>query len=563
MLPLELLKFSQHLETNYAPSKEEIQIISELLDGPSLKLDVLMLEIRKLQDELGQKWEEHTTLDSQIAEYRALITSPIRCIPEDILREIFVRCLPQDHPAPMHDTYGPILLLRICSKWREIALSTPQLWTSIHISIPRSTSYHSQDETEVDDYNVKVAKTVKKCASAVDSWLARSGACPLDISLFSYGMIDSTYCEEIFTVVRKYSMHWKKLDFVCPADCFQTFASLSPSDVPLLKILTIKADHNWGENQSFLWTNCGIFEASKLREVSLSEVNEDPTSLPFKWSQLTSLTLLKVGRLHNPPNNRRLFDILRQCVNLVACRIELPSTLPIAMLTPEDHLSDDPIPLLLLQNLALNDGGSDITIFLGRLLVPALENFEFFGGSRMADTLSTQLGPFLSRVSPTLRTFITDSKIFVGNDFLDCLQACTHLTTLSIQHLSSYTRPNQATSLVKMNDDFLSCFTSPNENGEYLCPLLETFDCRASPAFTDPGLHRFISRKQSGSIPDISKLKRVAIPFNRKEMVPLTEELEKYVKQGFCFDVTYRSSHYFHTPLSFLDGLPRTALEFP
>ncbi|KAF9534041.1 hypothetical protein CPB83DRAFT_845002 [Crepidotus variabilis] len=557
LLPPELLKFSQYLDTNYAPSNEEIHIISKLLDGPSSRLEALTLEIEKLQNELNQKLEEHAALDSQIAEYRALIKSPIRQVPEDILREIFVRCLPQDHSAPMHSTYTPILLLRICSKWREIAISTPQLWASIHIPIPHATPYYySQDEAEMDDYHTKATETTKKRATAVDSWLARSGACPLDISLFSYGMIDSTYCEEIFTVVRKYSMHWKKLDFVCPADCFKTFASLSPSDVPLLESLTIKGDNEGSGTQSFLWSNCGVFEASKLCEVSISQLDEDATSLPFKWAQLTSLTLLKFGRTRNPPTNRHLFDILRQCVNLVTCRIELPYTPPIVVFIPEDNFSDDPISLPLLQNLALNDGGSDITVYLGRLLVPALESFEFFGGSGWSDTLSTKLGPFLSRVSSTLRTFTTDSKIFVGNAFLDCLRACTHLTSLSMKHLSSYAIPNQATSLVKMNDDFLSCFTSPDENGEYLCPLLETFECRASPAFTDPGLYRFISRKQSGFVPDISKLKRVVIPFNRKQVVLLTEELKTYIEDGFCFDVTYTNSHYFQTQFSTLDGLP-------
>ncbi|KAJ6561804.1 hypothetical protein B0H19DRAFT_903367, partial [Mycena capillaripes] len=58
---------------------------------------------------------------------------PIRRIPDDILRKIFVSCLPQTQNAAISPREAPILLCGVTSGWRHVALSTPQLWSSLHL----------------------------------------------------------------------------------------------------------------------------------------------------------------------------------------------------------------------------------------------------------------------------------------------------------------------------------------------------------------------------------------------------------------------------------------------
>ncbi|KAF9534039.1 hypothetical protein CPB83DRAFT_902708 [Crepidotus variabilis] len=159
-------------------------------------------------------------------------------------------------------------------------------------------------------------------------------------------------------------------------------------------------------------------------------------------------------------------------------------------------------------------------------------------------------------MSPTLRKFATDPNTFVGNDFFDCLQACTHLTSLTSQRSSSYAIPPLDDSPANMSDNLLSRLMSPNEEGEYLCPLLDTLECCEPPDFADKALYEFISRKQSGSIPGISKLERVNNYFNRVATVPRTEELETFIKQGLSFEVTYTAPPLPRNQFSALDGLP-------
>ncbi|KAJ7176004.1 hypothetical protein C8R46DRAFT_77019 [Mycena filopes] len=63
--------------------------------------------------------------------YRQLnaICDPISRLPTEISSEIFRYCLPI---SPCAAT-APMLLLQICSSWADIALSTPALWSTIHV----------------------------------------------------------------------------------------------------------------------------------------------------------------------------------------------------------------------------------------------------------------------------------------------------------------------------------------------------------------------------------------------------------------------------------------------
>ncbi|KAJ7176016.1 hypothetical protein C8R46DRAFT_1080419 [Mycena filopes] len=63
--------------------------------------------------------------------YRQLnaICDPISRLPTEISSEIFRYCLPISPRAAT----APMLLLQICSSWADIALSTPALWSTIHV----------------------------------------------------------------------------------------------------------------------------------------------------------------------------------------------------------------------------------------------------------------------------------------------------------------------------------------------------------------------------------------------------------------------------------------------
>ncbi|KAJ7462161.1 hypothetical protein FB451DRAFT_1043997, partial [Mycena latifolia] len=67
------------------------------------------------------------------------IVYPVLTLPPEITSEIFLYCLPTSHmdlernsPNPNE---APILLSHVCRTWKEIAIGTPALWTTIDLEI--------------------------------------------------------------------------------------------------------------------------------------------------------------------------------------------------------------------------------------------------------------------------------------------------------------------------------------------------------------------------------------------------------------------------------------------
>jgi hypothetical protein len=92
------------------------------------------------------------------------IDFPILDLPAEITSRVFIQCLPtefEDSPLAYTDI-APIVLTRICSKWREVALGTPELWTTLWVV------GHGFRDPHQD-------------AEAVKEYVARSGALPLEL----------------------------------------------------------------------------------------------------------------------------------------------------------------------------------------------------------------------------------------------------------------------------------------------------------------------------------------------------------------------------------------------
>ncbi|KAJ6601608.1 hypothetical protein B0H10DRAFT_1762067, partial [Mycena sp. CBHHK59/15] len=53
---------------------------------------------------------------------------PILTLPNEITSQIFVHCLPTHGRVRPSRQAVPLLLVHICRQWRDIALSTWELW---------------------------------------------------------------------------------------------------------------------------------------------------------------------------------------------------------------------------------------------------------------------------------------------------------------------------------------------------------------------------------------------------------------------------------------------------
>ncbi|KAF8528517.1 hypothetical protein BU17DRAFT_16876, partial [Hysterangium stoloniferum] len=59
---------------------------------------------------------------------------PVRKLPPETLGLIFIQCLPDEESNGLSTSVldVPLLLMRVCRRWSNIARSTPQLWTTFH-----------------------------------------------------------------------------------------------------------------------------------------------------------------------------------------------------------------------------------------------------------------------------------------------------------------------------------------------------------------------------------------------------------------------------------------------
>ncbi|KAF8187226.1 hypothetical protein K438DRAFT_1545995, partial [Mycena galopus ATCC 62051] len=81
-------------------------------------------EIRRYKSYIADLEAQERSLDTELD----LRVYPVLTLPNEVVSLIFVHCLP-DHdrvrPSPRR---APLLVAQICTLWREIALSTGQLW---------------------------------------------------------------------------------------------------------------------------------------------------------------------------------------------------------------------------------------------------------------------------------------------------------------------------------------------------------------------------------------------------------------------------------------------------
>ncbi|KAJ6448482.1 hypothetical protein C8R45DRAFT_1115252 [Mycena sanguinolenta] len=91
---------------------------------------------------------------------------PVLSLPTEITTRIFVECLPDDGATSLAEC-APLLLMRVCRQWKDITLSSCQLWSSLRIE-----SY-SRDKIMVPRGTLEMLQT----------WFSRARARPLALTV--------------------------------------------------------------------------------------------------------------------------------------------------------------------------------------------------------------------------------------------------------------------------------------------------------------------------------------------------------------------------------------------
>lgn len=377
------------------------------------------------------------------------------------MQQIFFCCLPAHRNSAMNCRDFPLLLGRVCSKWRQIAYTTPRLWSSIHVVIPSS-------ETHANEAAVRLR--------VFEEWIDRTGSCPLHISIRAiYSNEEIAFYARFFKVALDVCTRWDSIELVLPTQVYDQLEELSSSQVPILKSMNCKM-LSAVRNFSGLMDDDPIEQQqipfSFLQPLSsIRTLHLQTNKLPFLPQSLVQLEFVFRSRIFEF-RLQEFLTTLSGCPRLEKCTLTVHGPMP--------QQSDDPVGPITLSRLKYMEMKRRIRsvqsapIVFQNLILPALEavTMDIFGdGSRDL----TALADLVSRSSCPLNSLtLREGTPFQSLDaIMRCLGRIPELESLTVYaadlHLVDY-------SPWKFGDQFLSLLIAKpdDDDGAIVLPRLRS-----------------------------------------------------------------------------------------
>jgi hypothetical protein len=527
--------FTHLLTTNYVPSKDEVHQINKLLVGSVSQFDLLDAEILRLQKVIDGLSLKRAQLHSDIVGHRAL-TTPMRRIPEELLQEIFIRCLPVDHNALMSATQAPLLLGQVCSQWRSVSSSTPRLWSSLHIAV-----------TEVPppwiwgEPNARVEPVDDALhPEAVRMWLGRSGALPLSISLYYPSSPTSANGEkQMISSLTPFASRWRHIILLVSAAAFPLIASLSSAATPLLETFSLQNIATTIPSQ--IQPSCDIFKAPRLRVAKSSH----PMMIPegMEWSRLTSLSLESKGNGMEGLSPAMALKMLRECPNLIDCRLGFGWIHPDA--DSFNNLGIVTMPSL--QTLSMKEAPINLKTFYDQLDLPGLVTLHLSVPSSISPEAfgidQLPIRNLLPRLD-ILEELVFSAFNLSAHMLIDCLKiAPLSLTKLSIltpgySFWSNSGWQEHGNMWHPCKDEVFTLLT-PIEGQLPVCPRLKIIECNPG-SVSDMVLLNFIQQRTTHAAAfDVQRLERVDIIFRRQMEIDILSQLPSHILAETKVELVY------------------------
>ncbi|KAJ3801467.1 hypothetical protein GGU11DRAFT_838067 [Lentinula aff. detonsa] len=279
--------FASVIGTNYVPSTAELEKVKDLLLQPQIELSKVLSEIDRVQAALDDLLLQKQSIEEYIDAHKSLL-SPVRRIPPETLAEIFIHCLPTDSLYAVRNlAEAPLIFTTICRDWRQIALNTPQLWSSLHFFLPS----HLSD----DVFSRRMA--------GITLWLERSGSLPLSISFHEGYENDPRIIPQsrpmMVSLIRSlmhFSDRMQDVYLSLSSSSFPIFDNLSPS-FPILTSLHVRDKDFQTHDPNGIGSACfasllhRMSALEKLELIGFDEIGINPRSLPCNWKLLTELVI--------------------------------------------------------------------------------------------------------------------------------------------------------------------------------------------------------------------------------------------------------------------------------
>ncbi|KAJ2918278.1 hypothetical protein MD484_g2102, partial [Candolleomyces efflorescens] len=520
-------------KTNHVPSEPELFEIELLLASSRSELAQLALDLEEAEARVTKLKEERKAILARAQPLRA-IASLIRRLPHELLERIFMHAQPADGYSTFNPADCPSVLLRVCRRWREVAINTPYLWSSFEVTIPLHLCYIPSSPP-----NPKHQLRVTSFLGEVDRWLERSANHPLCIrepggAYTSCAANASHILSEINTKLVACSRRWKSVDFDNFPSVIEKMMQLGATPLPSLTDVrlsnyvypviesTDQIDGQW-------FFQCGgLLAAPKMKSLHLRNYHGQDypynfTQLPVDWSNLTSLSLgttasyfFRFTFYQDIPLSMwvDILPVFHQCTSLQQCALTLPS-----------DRGDISIPAIgvtvpNLQALHLSGCSEAIDRLLQFIDTPCIREFHYQPlhskiagrGSSLTPrpplTLDSSPITFLQKYGVQVEVLSLNLPPSTPNAiFWACLVKTPSLKQLTIgsdfqtQAFQPYPCPPDVALPLNSENDFvftdlhLHALTPKASPEEYLCPYLEILRSNVKARITEGGLRSFLTAK--------------------------------------------------------------------
>lgn len=353
-----------------------------------------------------------------------IIMSPVRRLPKEILKEIFVNCLPAS--ITNNPRTAPLILSHICSFWRKVAIGIPQLWTALQLSI----NYHATSSVNQRRLHTRHIK----------QWFNYAARLPLTYSFRVNGNIGKKDWETLFeTALIPFLGRVKTLELTCGsmAQLMPVLeAAASPDDFSKLRSLSLLDTQNsvevWDENAPS-WAFTLLKHAPRLKEVTLDMPSFHRTRPIFglPWGQLTNLD---IKHCIIPAWWQ---SILLCCTNLESCSFNI-STSTYSNNDKQKIIVRRSTDFSRLKKMSLKLGHSDAIISLSPFRFPALTSFVLGGLGRLVEMMRFDATELHQRLGTLQQLSLVYPGKMSGDSVVEILRHAPNLIKLDISICTEY-----------------------------------------------------------------------------------------------------------------------------
>ncbi|KAF8124446.1 hypothetical protein EV363DRAFT_1454494 [Boletus edulis] len=184
-------------------------------------------------------------------------------LPAELISRIFVECWPAGQFVRPENCSVPLQPMGVCRQWRQIALCTPLLWSSLDTTSKRRSEFYPPPQARWKD------------------WLSKSGNCPISLKLAFEKNQNEYWMEEWMRFVSSYGSRFARLQVVDERG--MDLGTLLDCSSGTLEYFSLQ---NWSKTPAKLAMNCRL---PSLKTLLLDLVVVDHSTLRHYSHSLTRL----------------------------------------------------------------------------------------------------------------------------------------------------------------------------------------------------------------------------------------------------------------------------------